>query len=122
MFVTTFCDVISVNHCVNLYINYYSRKSDIKDKLFFGITFIYISSRKFNICFFSQQCFQYPNFFRVVLTVPTEKVTEACERIRVFCEKHFRATGNRANGCDYDIGKVININGHSRDELYEIEK
>lgn len=31
------------------------------------------------------KCFQYPNYFRVVLTIPEEKVTEACERIAEFC-------------------------------------
>lgn len=36
------------------------------------------------------KCFDYPNFFRVVLTVPQEKLLESCERIAEFCRKHFR--------------------------------
>ncbi|KAL8603959.1 hypothetical protein ACOMHN_039003 [Nucella lapillus] len=35
-------------------------------------------------------CFQCPNFFRVVLTVPAEKVDEACDRIEQFCRDHYR--------------------------------
>jgi aspartate/methionine/tyrosine aminotransferase len=37
------------------------------------------------------QCFQYPNFFRVVITPPLEKLVEACGRIRAFCERHKKA-------------------------------
>lgn len=35
-------------------------------------------------------CFQYPGYFRVVLTVPSEKVYEACDRIEQFCHDHYR--------------------------------
>ncbi|XP_043937416.1 tyrosine aminotransferase [Protopterus annectens] len=35
------------------------------------------------------KCFEYPNFFRVVLSVPKEMMTEACNRIREFCEQHY---------------------------------
>ncbi|XP_042294363.1 tyrosine aminotransferase [Sceloporus undulatus] len=34
-------------------------------------------------------CFEYPNFFRVVLTVPEDMMAEACQRIRQFCEQHY---------------------------------
>jgi len=30
-------------------------------------------------------------FFRIVLTVPEQMITEACKRIKEFCEKHFRS-------------------------------
>ncbi|XP_053402805.1 tyrosine aminotransferase-like [Mercenaria mercenaria] len=36
------------------------------------------------------QCFDFPNFFRVVLTVPQEKLKEACDRIKEFCEQHYQ--------------------------------
>ncbi|XP_078061046.1 tyrosine aminotransferase [Mustelus asterias] len=39
-------------------------------------------------------CFEYPNYFRVVLTVPEDLMLEACNRIREFCEEHFQAHGN----------------------------
>ncbi|XP_078689942.1 tyrosine aminotransferase-like isoform X3 [Branchiostoma floridae x Branchiostoma belcheri] len=42
-------------------------------------------------------CFQYPNFFRVVLTLPAEMVSEACERIQEFCTQHYMV-GSSANG------------------------
>ncbi|CAN2389446.1 L-tyrosine:2-oxoglutarate aminotransferase activity [Pristimantis euphronides] len=35
-------------------------------------------------------CFEYPNFFRVVLTVPEEMMVEACRRICEFCEEHYQ--------------------------------
>ncbi|XP_048672930.1 tyrosine aminotransferase isoform X2 [Caretta caretta] len=35
-------------------------------------------------------CFEYPNFFRVVLTVPEEMMVEACSRIQEFCERHYQ--------------------------------
>lgn len=35
-------------------------------------------------------CFQYPGYFRVVLTVPAEKVDEACDRIEEFCRTHYK--------------------------------
>ncbi|KAG9475031.1 tyrosine aminotransferase [Eleutherodactylus coqui] len=35
-------------------------------------------------------CFEYPNYFRVVLTVPEEMMVEACRRIREFCEEHYQ--------------------------------
>ncbi len=36
------------------------------------------------------QCFEYPDYFRIVLTVPEEMIVEACKRIREFCEKHYQ--------------------------------
>ncbi|XP_063838621.1 tyrosine aminotransferase-like [Ostrinia nubilalis] len=34
------------------------------------------------------QCFYYPNFMRIVLTVPEEILREACQRIIAFCKDH----------------------------------
>jgi len=34
-------------------------------------------------------CFEYPGYFRVVLTVPTDKVREACHRLAEFCHQHY---------------------------------
>lgn len=42
-------------------------------------------------------CFQYPSFFRVVLTVPAEKVDEACDRIEQFCRDHYRPSDAQDN-------------------------
>ncbi|TMS05119.1 Tyrosine aminotransferase [Larimichthys crocea] len=33
--------------------------------------------------------FEYPNFFRIVVTVPEEMMLEACSRIREFCQRHY---------------------------------
>lgn len=40
-------------------------------------------------------CFQYPGYFRVVLTIPAEKVDEACDRIEEFCRQHYQASNSR---------------------------
>ncbi|GBM82733.1 Tyrosine aminotransferase [Araneus ventricosus] len=34
-------------------------------------------------------CFDYPNYFRIVLTVPEELMIEACDRIKEFCTNHY---------------------------------
>lgn len=38
------------------------------------------------------QCFAYSNYFRIVLTVPEEKMKEACDRIVTFCHDHYKPT------------------------------
>lgn len=38
--------------------------------------------------------FEYPNYFRVVLTVPEEMMKEASERIQEFCATHYRRSSN----------------------------
>ena len=35
------------------------------------------------------KCFNIPNFFRIVLTVPAELMIEACDRISEFCHLHY---------------------------------
>ena len=39
------------------------------------------------------KCFQFPNYFRVVLTVPENKLIEACQRITDFCLDHYQPHG-----------------------------
>ncbi|KAJ1967578.1 hypothetical protein IWQ62_001770 [Dispira parvispora] len=34
------------------------------------------------------QCFNYPNYFRIVLTPPVDKLEEACHRLERFCHHH----------------------------------
>lgn len=36
------------------------------------------------------QCFDFPGYVRLVLTVPEEQLREACARIRDFCLRHYR--------------------------------
>ncbi|ESO95613.1 hypothetical protein LOTGIDRAFT_227234 [Lottia gigantea] len=50
-------------------------------------------------------CFQYPNYFRVVLTIPETKVAEACDRIEEFCKKYYVARNGMNNGNN-------GVNGH----------
>ena len=34
------------------------------------------------------KCFNIPDYFRIVLTVPGDLMAEACQRIAQFCERH----------------------------------
>lgn len=36
------------------------------------------------------QCFDYPNYIRIVVTVPEDKIWESCIRIAEFCNKHYK--------------------------------
>uniref|UniRef100_A0A182Q5B3 Tyrosine aminotransferase n=1 Tax=Anopheles farauti TaxID=69004 RepID=A0A182Q5B3_9DIPT len=36
------------------------------------------------------QCFEYPNYFRLVLTVPEEMIVEAVKRLEEFCDQHYK--------------------------------
>uniref|UniRef100_A0A3B4E8Z9 Tyrosine aminotransferase n=1 Tax=Pygocentrus nattereri TaxID=42514 RepID=A0A3B4E8Z9_PYGNA len=44
--------------------------------------------------------FEYPNFFRIVVTVPEEMMVEACGRIREFCARHYRPLSQESNDLD----------------------
>lgn len=46
------------------------------------------------------QAFEYPNFFRIVVTVPQEMMVEACGRIREFCQRHYRPSSCNSNDLD----------------------
>lgn len=35
------------------------------------------------------QCFDYPNYMRLVLTLPKELTIQACDRISSFCNRHY---------------------------------
>ncbi|XP_033201859.1 tyrosine aminotransferase isoform X2 [Bombus vosnesenskii] len=38
------------------------------------------------------QCFDYPSYMRLVITVPIDMLEEACQRIQEFCERHHYKT------------------------------
>ena len=40
-------------------------------------------------------CFFYPSYFRIVLTVPENLITESCKRIKEFCEIHFKSINEK---------------------------
>uniref|UniRef100_A0A6Q2XTA1 Tyrosine aminotransferase n=1 Tax=Esox lucius TaxID=8010 RepID=A0A6Q2XTA1_ESOLU len=45
--------------------------------------------------------FEYPNYFRIVVTVPEEMMVVACGRIREFCQRHYRPRSqDSADECD----------------------
>ncbi|XP_072936808.1 tyrosine aminotransferase [Epargyreus clarus] len=51
------------------------------------------------------QCFEYPNYMRIVLTVPEDKLREACQRIVIFCNDHVD-NGERVKEIVSDIVSV----------------
>uniref|UniRef100_A0A8C5FZ78 Tyrosine aminotransferase n=1 Tax=Gouania willdenowi TaxID=441366 RepID=A0A8C5FZ78_GOUWI len=44
--------------------------------------------------------FEYPNFFRIVVTVPEEMMVEACDRIQQFCKHYYRPPSRDSNDLD----------------------
>lgn len=40
------------------------------------------------------KCFEYPNYIRIVLTVPEDLIWESCTRIADFCNKHYKNSFN----------------------------
>uniref|UniRef100_A0A3P9IT29 Tyrosine aminotransferase n=1 Tax=Oryzias latipes TaxID=8090 RepID=A0A3P9IT29_ORYLA len=44
--------------------------------------------------------FEYPNFFRIVVTVPEELMLQACARIREFCQRYYRPHSCDSNDLD----------------------
>nr|XP_006013500.2 PREDICTED: tyrosine aminotransferase-like [Latimeria chalumnae] len=50
-------------------------------------------------------CFEFPNFFRIVLTVPEDMMIEACNRIREFCEKHYHSPARNGEVQDLECDK-----------------
>ena len=57
------------------------------------------------------KCFNIPNFFRIVLTVPGKLMAEACDRIAEFCEKHYDIHAR------FELGQQKNI--QNKDDNYE---
>ena len=62
---------------------------------------------------FPGSCFDFPGYFRFVLTVPEEIIDEACQRIREFCLEHIvedyeimKKTSWWKNNCNQILGSV----------------
>ncbi|KAJ8729334.1 hypothetical protein PYW08_000915 [Mythimna loreyi] len=52
------------------------------------------------------KCFNYPNFMRIVLTVPEDILREACQRIKTFCEDHMLKP--QLKKMDHDVVSIVN--------------
>lgn len=46
---------------------------------------------------FWHKCFDYPNYVRIVLTVPDVQLQEACMRMAHFCEVHYVGVGHKGH-------------------------
>uniref|UniRef100_A0A1L8E2B5 Tyrosine aminotransferase n=1 Tax=Nyssomyia neivai TaxID=330878 RepID=A0A1L8E2B5_9DIPT len=53
-----------------------------------GLEFIKALCEEESVFGLPGECFCYPNYFRIVITIPEEKMREACERISNFCTNH----------------------------------
>ncbi|XP_055678200.1 tyrosine aminotransferase-like isoform X1 [Lutzomyia longipalpis] len=53
-----------------------------------GLAFIKALVEEESVFGLPGECFCYPNYIRIVITIPEEKMREACERIGVFCANH----------------------------------
>lgn len=60
---------------------------DVKDDTEFSQRLV----REESVFVLPGQVFQMPNYFRIVITSPKEVMTEACERIRLFCDRIARS-------------------------------
>lgn len=60
------------------------------------------------------KCFDFPNYVRIVLTVPGKQLQEACDRIASFCVRHYRgpATKLSTNGVTNGVSNGVS-NGHA---------
>ncbi|XP_035446504.1 tyrosine aminotransferase [Spodoptera frugiperda] len=52
------------------------------------------------------KCFNYPNYMRIVLTVPEDILREACNRITKFCEQHMMK--EKLKMADNDVVSILN--------------
>lgn len=67
------------------------------------------------------QCFDYPGYVRLVLTVPEDMLREACSRIHAFCLRHH--SGSRGRGRQ-DSAMELETVGHLqelRDHLQDLQ-
>lgn len=55
------------------------------------------------------KCFDFPNYFRICLTVPTDIMEEALDRMRQFCERHYVGTISQTTRLE-----VERLNGASK--------
>jgi tyrosine aminotransferase len=44
-----------------------------------------------SVFIFPGNCFNFHGYFRIVITSSEEELTEACVRIKEFCDKHYKA-------------------------------
>jgi tyrosine aminotransferase len=53
------------------------------------LTFMRNLATEQSVFVFPGECFNFPGFFRIVLTTPKETLVEACKRMKEFCEKYY---------------------------------
>ena len=52
------------------------------------------------------QCFDYPSYMRLVITVPMDMLEEACQRIQEFCERHHYKTAEHTRRNSFLDGEI----------------
>ena len=58
------------------------------------------------------KCFEYPNYFRIVLSVPNQLLREALNRIEQFCNSYYVYI----NGIEDGLSYVINNNNNNNND------
>jgi tyrosine aminotransferase len=69
---------------------------------------------------FPGPCFDFPGYFRFVLTIPEEMISEACQRIQEFCEEHY-VENSRNETLVETFQCKVNI-ANDNDKLTEIKR
>lgn len=54
----------------------------------------FVATKEQSVFCLPGQCFDYPNYMRIVLTVPEGLIWESCTRIADFCNKHYKKSFN----------------------------
>lgn len=73
------------------------------------IEFVEALTEEQSVKAFPGPCFDFPGYFRFVLTVPIDSLIEACQRINEFCENHF-VDSNENRDLKIDIAERNKIN------------
>lgn len=65
------------------------------------------------------QCFDYPNYMRIVLTVPEDKMREACQRIIMFCKEHV-VNSEKRKDIDKELSMATDISVICNDDITRV--
>ncbi|XP_076385395.1 tyrosine aminotransferase isoform X2 [Megachile rotundata] len=52
------------------------------------------------------QCFDYPSYMRLVITIPADMIEEACQRIQEFCKRHHYKTAEHSRISSFLDGEI----------------
>nr|XP_050864766.1 tyrosine aminotransferase isoform X2 [Vespula vulgaris] len=70
------------------------------------------------------QCFDYPSYMRLVITIPQDMLEEACQRIQEFCYRHHCKTAeiHRKNQLIENLSETFLLTNGTSENHYEVSK